>query len=611
MSGQFTLTEHQWQALFPFHIEVDRELVLRSLGRSLQKLVPTLVTGQPFRERFRLERPATEINSLEQLTALAAFYFILRCDEESIALRGQVIGHADGALLAVSPWINAPEQVQHVRLQLRDFALHDPTPDLLFMMQGTARSLQETRELSRELHQRSQQLQVAMHEARTANMAKSRFLANVSHELRTPMTAILGYADMLHDDLADSRQREFVAVIREQGHRLLSIMDDVLDLSKIESGKFAVQFEHFSLYELLREVESHFRAAVGVKPITLQIQTHANIPAKIHSHRASLMQILKHLLGNAIKFTVQGEIRLVIDLRETTKQRLLQVSVVDPGIGIDLEQRHDLFHAFMQADDSTARSYGGTGLGLTISRRLARMLGGDIQVESQLGQGSTFRVTLDCLTEPTDSKGDATRPPAVAAGSDKSRFAYPTLPYSILVAEDAEINRALLKKLLELVGAQVTFVVNGREAVEHLTGEDFAGQHTAGLYTALPYNSGQHTVAHAASQYDLIIMDIQMPELDGCSATRAIRQAGIETPVIALTANAQDADRVACLAAGCNCFLTKPIDRQTLYTAIEEQVTQDRQRQEDDFAVGLAEGAKTGHGALTKHCGTIYELLSS
>ncbi|MCA9170466.1 MAG: response regulator [Planctomycetales bacterium] len=546
------LTKSEWETLFPFHLALNEQLAIVSVGPGLRKLLPQLTTGELFGERFALERPSTDINSIDVLKSLANTVIIIRVRDEPFSLRGQAVIKANGVTLAVSPWISSPEQLPHLGLQLRDFALHDPTPELLFMMQGTAKSLQESRELSYELHQRSTQLQLAMHEARTASLAKSQFLANVSHELRTPMTAILGYAEMLLDELQDSHQREFVAVIHNQGRRLLAIMDDVLDLSRIESGKLTVQFEYFTVNELLRDTEKYFRAEVGIKPLTFRIQCHANIPSRVHTHRASLMQILKHLISNAIKFTPNGEIVMTLEAIDSKQGRMLQIAVTDTGIGIDLEKRHDLFQAFMQADDSFTRTYGGAGLGLAISRRLARMLGGDIEVTSELNSGSTFSLTVDCITAQVESLPIERGEESDSSGGN-TRFNYPNLPYSIYVAEDADINRTLIKKLLELAGATATFGCTGRAAVQDITAEQ--------------------------QSFDLIIMDIQMPEMDGCTATRLIREAGINTPIIALTANGQEEDRVACHNAGANCFLTKPIDREVLYGAIADQIEQYKELQ--------------------------------
>ncbi|MCC6671106.1 MAG: response regulator [Planctomycetes bacterium] len=405
--------------------------------------------------------------------------------------------------------------------------------------QGAAAALAGT---LRELESRNAELARARDAALAATQAKSAFLANMSHEIRTPLTAVLGFAELLRDDPqvgSDAQRRgEAVATIHRNGEHLLALINDILDLSKIEAGRFAAERTWFDPLDLLEEVRSSMSVRAAGKGLRLVVEPEFPLPARIESDPTRLRQILVNLVGNAIKFTEAGTVTVRVGLERGTTP-LLRVAVADTGIGMSEEQLARLFQPFVQGDESTARRYGGTGLGLTISRRLAEMLGGTIDVQSRAGVGSVF--TLTVATGPLDDvpQMEAWAAPAV----EKRRLADADAPLRahVLLAEDGPDNQRLLSFLLRRAGATVEVAGNGREALEQVEAAQRRG-----------------------TPFDLVLMDMQMPEMDGYEATRTLRERGHRVPVIALTALAMASDRERCLAAGCNDFASKPVQREQL-----------------------------------------------
>jgi len=393
---------------------------------------------------------------------------------------------------------------------------------------------------------------IAKDAAESANRSKSEFLANMSHEIRTPMTAIMGYAELLADDesfISDPNQIVKAAkTIYRNGEHLMSLINDILDLTKIENDKLALELAAYSPIVIVKEVLSLMQIRANEKQISLDLKIVERIPEKIITDPIRLRQILVNLIGNAIKFTERGgvilEIRQVVD-----RELLLEIDVVDSGIGIELKNQSHLFKPFAQADSSVTRRFGGTGLGLTISSRLAEILSGSVRiVESSPGIGSRFRVTIpvgdlnQLQIDSTNSgieKRDQSLPKAVSQQHVSLKG------QRILLAEDGLDNKRLIEFLLNKEGAIVTVVENGQLAVEI-------------ALQAVENNEEFHA----------ILMDMQMPVMDGYEATALLRTKGYSGRIIALTAHAMTGDREMCLASGCSDYVSKPVNAQNLFAAI-------------------------------------------
>lgn len=409
-----------------------------------------------------------------------------------------------------------------------------------------------------ELQFQAEAIETARSEAERANHTKSQFVANMSHEIRTPMTAILGYVDMLLDDddshPVSEKWKQPLATIKSNGQHLLEIINDILDISKIEAGKLTIEIIECSVPQLVGDVSNLLRHRAEGKGLALAVKFNSPIPETIHSDPTRIRQVLLNLLGNSIKFTNHGEVRVELEMiYDDPKHPQLQLSVVDSGIGMDDEQISRLFQPFVQADSSTTRRFGGTGLGLTITKRLAEMLGGSITVKSQLGHGSSFIVRI--ASGNIDGVKMIEKPDHyVEYVPKKPKKIDVRLDCRILLAEDGPDNQRLISLILRKAGAEVVVAENGQIAVD------------AALRAA---SHGFRRSDDPQGPFDVILMDMQMPVLDGCGATKKLRQAGYPGPIVALTANAMKEDHDRCMAAGCNDFATKPIDRSVLLATID------------------------------------------
>ncbi|WP_157269493.1 ATP-binding protein [Azohydromonas aeria] len=420
------------------------------------------------------------------------------------------------------------------------------------LLEGKARALWEkNRELQAQaesqealIASRTEELRRARDEAVAASSAKSAFLANMSHEIRTPLTSIIGFGELLlegRSELVDPQ--EALQTIVHQGRHLLEIINDILDLSKIETESVELEEIEVSLPALLREVQALAGLRAREKELLFEVKALTPVPARLRADPVRIKQILLNFCSNAVRFTEQGAVRVLVSHDAAAAQ--LRISVNDTGIGMTPEQCARLFRPFTQADASTTRRFGGTGLGLHISRELALLMQGRIELSSEPGQGSSFTLVL-----PVRDAGPLLAPAAFALldssgrGAAPVRIEVPALTGRVLLAEDGIDNQRLLSLFLRRAGLEVDIADNGRAAVE----------------------------AAMATDYDLVLMDVQMPEMDGMAATALLKTAGCPTPVVALTANVMKHDVQRYLGVGCVDVLAKPVERQRFYAVVAQHL---------------------------------------
>ncbi len=380
--------------------------------------------------------------------------------------------------------------------------------------------------------------QLLARDAENANKTKSLFLANMSHEIRTPMNSIIGFSEMLCHEKMDPEHAKYINIIRENANNLLQLINDILDFSKIEAGKLDIEIVESNLYEILENIDSLLRPPAIRKNIEFEISKHTDLPENIATDPIRLKQCLVNLTTNAIKFTEKGHVHIKVTPENKANQTLIRFDIEDTGIGIPQQQQQQIFSAFSQADQSTTRKFGGTGLGLAITKYLTKLLNGKIELKSQVNAGSTFTITIPANLDlcSHDHKSEPKQ--------SKSEFDDIEFTGHILIVEDNPSNQKLIELLLKKAGVTTDIAENGKQAIEMTEKQN----------------------------YDLILMDMQMPIMNGYDATVEMRKTGFVTPIIALTANAMREDKSKCIDIGCDEYISKPLNKTKLYEVLSRHL---------------------------------------
>ena len=521
--------------LFPFHVTIGAAGEIISIGRSLRRVLPQ-AQGRSFVDLFEGVRPS--LQSVADVEHAIGDVVLLQLRGSPLQLRGQFVRAGDGAIAFVgSPRVVGLSSIEAWPVGIQDYAPHDASADYAMVLEAMSLQLKDLESMVGRL-QDAERIERALRErAEAANLAKSNFLANISHEIRTPMTAVLGYAELLRDpDLGREERADAVETIVRNGNHLMRILNDLLDLSKIEAGRMDIDRREFSLVRLLRDVRDlmEVNASARGNSLALRLDVQASHD-QVFGDSTRIRQVLLNLVGNAVKFTKGGSITIAAATEPRGERIALRVAVSDTGKGIPKDQMGRLFEPFSQLDREFVREHGGTGLGLAISSRIANLLGGRIDVTSTPGIGSTF--TLHTVLDV------AQRPAGAAAGAAESSD-QPLAGVHVLLVEDSIDSARLLSTMMGKAGATVEVRGDGLSAVDAV--------------------DAQHSP-------DVILMDLQLPGIDGIEAIRRIRAKGCRSRIVALTAAALGADREEARAAGCDGFALKPISRSDLVQACRGQ----------------------------------------
>lgn len=521
MESGIHLQKDQIEDLFPCYILTDGDLSLKAVGRSIRKLLPQAKDGTRLFDHFVMQRPR---NFDPVVAARRASALQIKSQDGRLNLVGSVVTVQQGYLFCLTHSAMQSQNWGTLGLSASDFSSADQS-----MAIGTSMGLQAV--LMSEMKELAANLARARDEALAANRAKSTFLSVMSHEIRTPLNGVLGMVHVLLKDAPTEQQRSRLEIVQESGDALLAILNDLLDISRIEAGKMTLESIEFNIREVLNGAYAAFTAIANKAGVSfvLDIDQAEGIylgdPTRIR-------QIAYNFLSNALKFTKEGRVVLAANYRDGT----LEIAVTDTGIGIATERLETVFDPFTQADVSTNRNFGGTGLGLSIAYDLAKMMGGSIRVESDLGKGSTFTAILKI-----PRLGDAVNEPSPAIEDEAVVSQDIVQSLRVLAAEDNLVNQLVLRTLMEQFGITLTVVENGKLAVE----------------------------AWESQVWDIILMDMQMPVMGGVEASRLIRQRERETgrsktPIIAVTANAMTHQVSEYESAGINGIVSKPIKADAL-----------------------------------------------
>ena len=423
-------------------------------------------------------------------------------------------------------------------LEMRGDALEKSQKAAIKSMQDAEYAKSQLQIINRKLIDSVDHAKTMAEEAASANQAKSEFLANMSHEIRTPMNAIIGFSDILCEEDLGEEHNEYVNIIRDSASNLLQIINDILDFSKVEAGKLDVENIPCETAEIISGIENILTPLAMEKGIDFKVNKNGKLPSTVLTDPVRLKQCLINLTNNALKFTESGHVHINISEELIDSNRTLRFDIEDTGIGIENEKLEHIFEAFSQADGSTTRKYGGTGLGLAITKQLIELLGGGISVLSEKGIGSTFTLTIPIVLSAEEKQETHEQNTDVS----KALFKKDNCKGRILVAEDSLVSQKLMHTILNKLGVTCEIVDNGKKAVD----------------------------AALSTSFDIIFMDMQMPEMNGYEAVRTLRTLGLKTPIVALTANAMKGDDEKCINAGCDKYLAKPVDKEKLIELIHQ-----------------------------------------
>lgn len=519
------MNEPLWDQLFPFHIRINSDLQVISIGKSLEKLTQKTI-GSDFSEIVTVKRPRISAVSYENLSNLKGNLLLLAVQELEIVLRGQVV--LDGGeelVFCVSPWMTDAKQMEVLGLNLRDFALHDPIMDLLQLLSYHAMSIDE-------LRMQAVALEKAREDAEVALRARSDFLSVMTHEIRTPLNAVIGMANQLLEENPRDDQLDSIKTLRFSGDNLLALVNDILDYSKLEAGKIELEQVPVNLKELLENIRKTFEPLARKQKIELLLEVAPELPDAILGDFTRISQVLFNLVGNAIKFTPQGNVRIRVTVtKEVENKSHLLFEIIDTGVGIPEDKLAAIFDDFVQISSVVSRAHAGTGLGLSISRKILQLHNSDIHVTSHEGEGSVF--SFELIVEKTK---------VVRAKVATELIPLPGL--RVLLVEDNEINVKITARYLKKWGIKHEIANNGIEAVNHASAQTF----------------------------DVILMDLLMPEMDGYEATQEIRSTADnpnrKTAIIALSASLFDDVRKKALKVGLSGFLDKPFRPENLHQTL-------------------------------------------